>query len=205
MVVSTMPSNNSPFFGVPQPVVDLAGSLVDFVERAIGFRPDFSSETLSLVDHYAAEARSVVKNRPEVLDLTAQALGAYFGEVARRHLGAFWVVPGSNLNDWTLCGESAYVSINPIGVGYDALLGSTEHSGPSSHLKLSGEDRAEVIRRLDQLPTVSEGEFFTLCTRLEVLEIVMDSIRAQANLRGYSEVTYSAEDYTTNLRPLENL
>ncbi len=200
-----MISQSSPFFGVPQPIVDLAGNLVDFVERSVGIRPDFSMDTLSIVDHYAVLAREETKNRAELTDLTAQALGAYFGEVARRNLGAFWVVPGPNFHDWSLCGETAYVSINPIGVGYDALLGSTEHSGPASPLKLASEDRQEVQRRLENLPPVGESDFFTLCTRLEVLEIAMDSIRGQAQSRGYDEVTYSQEDYGAGLRPLQDL
>jgi len=200
-----MNSSNSPFLGVPQPIIDLSGSLVDFVERAIGIRPDFSMETLSLVDHYAIQARPEVKNRPEVMDLTAQALGAYFGEVVRRNLGAFWIVPGPNFHDWRLCGETAYVSINPIGAGYDALLGTVEHGGPASTVKLAAEDRAELSRRLESLPEVSDTEFFSLCTRLEVLEIAMDCIRGQASRRGYEEMMYSADDYGSGLRPLQDL
>ena len=200
-----MISKSSPFFGVPEPIVDLSGSPVDFVERSVGIRPDFSMETLSIVDHYAAEARAEAKKRPELVDLTAQALGAYFGEVARRSLGAFWLVPGPNFHDWSLCGETAYVSINPIGVGYDALMGSTDHGGPSSRLRLAGEDRPDVLRRLENLPEVSETEYFTLCTRLEVLEIAMDCIRGLQSSRGYEEITYSAEDYGTGLRPLQDL
>ncbi len=200
-----MISDNSPFFGVPQPIVDLSGSLVDFVERTVKIRPDFTMETLSIVDHYAIEARKEVKNRPELTDLTAQALGAYFGEVARRNLGGFWILPSANFHDWILCGDTAYVSINPIGVGYDALFGSTEHSGPASALKVSTEDRTEVNRRLEQLPPVADDEFYSLCTRLEVLEIVMDCVRGQQSSRGYDEVTYTEEDYGAGLRPLRDL
>jgi hypothetical protein len=200
-----MISESSRFLGVPQPIVDLACNLVDFVERSVGIRPDFSMDTLSIVDHYATIARAEVEKRPELADLTAQALGAYFGEVARRNLGAFWIVPGPNFNDWSLCGETAYVSINPIGVGYDALFDSNTHGGPTSPLKVSAEDRVEVARRLDQLPPVRDSEFFTLCTRLEVLEIAMDCIRGQSDSRGYTEVTYSAEDYGSGLRPLSDV
>jgi hypothetical protein len=190
-----MVSPQSPFFNVPQNIIDLSGSLVDFVERAVGIRPDFSMETLSIVDHYAVQARGEVAGRPEVLDLTAQALGAYFGEVVRRNLGAFWVLPSPNYHDWALCGETAYISINPIGAGYDALLGSTDHKGPSSQLKLAGQDRDLLVSRLENLPALGQDEYFTLCTRLEVLEIAMDCIRGQASARGYEEITYSAEDY----------
>lgn len=198
-------SPESPFFNVPQPIIDLANSLVDFVERALGIRPDFSMETLSIVDHYAVQARGEVLHRPEVLDLTAQALGAYFGEVVRRNLGAFWLIPSPNFHDWSLCGTTAFISINPIGVGYDALLGSNDHNGPSSQLKLSGQDRALLQDRLGNLPEVGQDEYHSLCTRLEVLEIAMDCIRGQATARGYDEVTYSAEDYGGGPMRLEDL
>lgn len=190
-----MPPPESPFFGVPDPIVDLCTGLVDFVERAVGIRPDYAMDTLSLVDHYALDARKEVARRPELVDLTAQGLGAYFGEVARRNLGAFWKVPGPNFHDWQICGETAYVALNPIGVGYDALFGSTEHGGPSSQLKLAPEDEDAVKQRLDALPPVRPEEFSTLCTRLEALEIVMDCVRGEAGRRGYDEVTYGPADY----------
>lgn len=185
----------SPFSGVPTPIVELCNGLVDFVERAVGIRPDYAMDTLSIVDHYAVQARSEVSQRPELVDLTAQGLGAYFGEVARRNLGAFWKVPSPNFHDWQICGETAYVAINPIGVGYDALFGSTEHSGPSSQLKLAPEDQEPVKQRLDALPPVRPEEYATLCTRLETLEIVMDCVRGEAGRRGYEDVTYSPHDY----------
>lgn len=197
-----MTSENSPFFGVPLPVAELASNLVDFVERSLGIRPDFSPDTLSIVDHYAVQARDEVRSRPEISDLTAQALGAYFGEVLRRSEGGFYLVPSPNFHDWSLCGENAFVSLNPIGVGYDALMGSQDHSGPSSQLKLAAEDRESVASRLAALPEVGEGEYYSLCTRLEVMQIVMAHVRSAAESRGYADMLYTAEDYGADLRPL---
>ncbi len=197
-----MTSQESPFFGVPQQIVDLASSLTDFVEKAVGIRPDFSPDTLSLVDHYAQEARKEVENRPELADLAGQALGAYFGEVVRRSEGAFWHIPSPNFHDWKLNGVSAFVSINPIGVGYDCLFGRTEHHGPASALRLAPEDQKAVQERLDNLPEVPPEEFYTLCTRLEVMQIVMEAVRAEQSRRGYDEMVFSEDDYGAGLRPL---
>jgi hypothetical protein len=197
-----MISSDSPFFGVPSQIADLSGNLVDFVERAVGIRPDFTPETLSLVDHYANETRVALKTRPEVLDLTAQALGAYFGEVLRRSKGAFWQVPTPNFHDWSLCGTGAFIMINPIGVGYDAIAQSTDHKGPSSQLKLAAEDRAHIQARLDSLPEVPDTEFYLLTTRLEALDIVIEGLITAAQARGYEDMNYTAEDYRTDLRPL---
>ncbi len=197
-----MSSPESPFFGVPQQIVELAGSLTDFVENAVGIRPDFSPDTLSIVDHYAAEARKQLESRPELADLTGQALGAYFGEVVRRSEGGFWQIPSPNFHDWKLCGVTAFMTINPIGVGYDALFGGTDHHGPASALKLAPEDREAVEHRLANLPEVPADEYYALCTRLEVVQIVMDAVRGQQSRRGYDEVTFTADDYEGELRPL---
>src|SRR5690606_31070723 len=94
----------------PDEVQELCNGLTDFVQAAISIRPDYTPETLPLVDHYAREVRSSLAERPQLLDLTAQALGAYFGEVVRRHLAAFWFVPSSNRQDWLVCGEAAFVA-----------------------------------------------------------------------------------------------
>ncbi|MCH2110306.1 MAG: hypothetical protein MK135_13360 [Polyangiaceae bacterium] len=199
---STEISPESPFFGVPQPIVELAQSLADFVEKAVGIRPDFDPDTLPLVDHYAREVREQLKERPELLDLAAQALGAYFGEVFRRSANGFWKVPSSNYNDWLICGTHAYVALNPIGVGYDAIVGSQNHHGPSSGLKLAPEDRASLDARLAALPQEKEEDFYSLSTRLEVLQIVHAGVEAEAEKRGYSEQVYDAEDYGDELRTL---
>lgn len=197
-----MTSPESPFFGVPTQIQDLATSLVDFVERTLGIRPDYSPDTLSIVDHYASLAREQLKERPEVSDLTAQGLGAYFGEVVRRSEGALWLLPGANFHDWSLCGTNAFVSINAIGVGYDALFGATDHQGPASQLKVAPEDRDLVHARLERLPAVEESEYFTLCTRLEALQIVLEAVRTASEGRGYSDMSYSADDYGGELLPL---
>lgn len=197
-----MSSPENPFLDVPQQIVDLSSNLVDFVERAVGIRPDFSPETLSIVDHYAKIARAEVEKRPELHDLPGRALGAYFGEVVRRSEGAFWSVTSANFHDWSLCGVSAFVAINPMGVGFDALLGSMNHGGPSSQFKLGPEDREGVSARLAALPEVPEDEYYTLCTRFEVTQIIMEAVRGLASQRGYEDMVYTEADYADGLRPL---
>lgn len=195
---------SGPFEGVPPQIVELCQSLTDFVERAVGIRPDYTPETLPLVDHYVEKAREAILERPEVLDLTAQALGAYFGEVARRSLVGFWRLPSPNFHDWQLCGQSAFVAINPIGIGYDALVSGQTHDGPNSQVKLAPEDVRGVADRLALLPPVSEDEYYTLSMRHEVLEIIYEAVRSHAMQRGYDETFYGADDYSTEMRPLDS-
>lgn len=191
-----------PFDGVPQPIVELCQSLTDFVERAIGLRPDFTPDTLPLVDHYLLSAREATAGRPEVLDLTAQALGAYFGEVVRRRLLGFWRVPSPNFHDWQLCGVASFVAFNPIGIGYEVLTLGTDHAGPSSSVRLAQDDARGVADRLALLPEVSEEEYFSLSARYDMLEIVFDAVRAFAESRGYGETHYGPEDYGGDLAHL---
>jgi hypothetical protein len=190
------------FEGVPAPIVELCQACVEYVKRSVGIELDYEPETLSLVDHYAREVRSTLAGRPEVLPLVGQALGAYFGEVARRALNGFWRLPSPNYHDWQLCGAAAFVAVNPVGVGFDAVVGGEVHEGPRSALRVAPEDRDVVSARLAGLPPVAEDEYFSLCTRLEVLEIVMDALRGEAIRRGYDEVEYGPEDYDAELRPL---
>lgn len=190
------------FEGVPEPVVELALGCVQYVQRSLQFELDFEPETLPLVDHYVRQVRTELARRPELLGLIAPAVGAYFGEVVRRHLRGFWRVPSSNVHDWQVCGKAAFLAINPIGVGYDALAGSEEHDGPRSMLRLAPEDRDRVRERFDALPPVEEDEFYALTTRLEALEIAMEAVRSELIRRGYDEVEFDEEDYSSDLRPL---
>jgi len=188
-----------PWANVPAQVVELCHSLTDFVQASVGIRPDYTPETLPLVDHYVSEVRANLVARPELLDLSAQAVGAYFGEVVRRHLVGFWHVPTPNHHDWLLCGESAYFAFNPIGVGYETVTGRAESEGPSATIKLSSEDRESVHAKLSGLPPVPEAEYYTLSARLEVLETVVDVVLGLAQERGYGETTYDLRDYLVNV------
>lgn len=188
-----------PWANVPAPVAELCQSLSDFVEASLGIRPDYTPETLPLVDHYLGEVRQNLGARPELLDLAAQGAGAYFGEVVRRHFVGFWHIPSPNHHDWLLCGESAYFAINPIGVGYETVTGRPDHEGPSAAIKLSSEDREAVQAKLESLPPVAESEYYSLSARLEVLETVVDVVLALAESRGYGETTYDARDYLVNV------
>jgi hypothetical protein len=179
----------------PESIATLAASCIDYVRHAVGVEPDLSPETLPIVDHYVAEARASIAERVEILPLLARTVGAYFGEVVRRRIPAFWMQDGPEDDDWALCGSSVFLSLKPIGVAWDALCQSGDHVGPASELRCRNEDRDAVHARLASLPPVPPDEYYLLSTRLEVLEIAAEEIRARQLARGGEADAYDEQDY----------
>jgi hypothetical protein len=178
----------------PPQILDLASACLEYVDRALGFTLDFSSDTLGVVDHYATTVRANLATNPSLGPLIGPAVGAYFGEVVRVRFHGFWRVP-PNQHDWAVCLRTVFLNINPIGVGYDALYGSTDHDGPRSALRVAPEDREFLDRRLETLPPVPEDQYHLLTTRFEVLEVAAESLRAKMEEEGYGGTEYTEEDY----------
>jgi hypothetical protein len=179
----------------PQPVLDLASACLEYVDHALGFTLDFSPDTLGAVDHYTTGVRASLAQNPALGALIAPAVGAYFGEVVRVHFDAFWRVPTPNPHDWSVCMKLVYLALNPIGVGFDAVYGGTDHDGPRSPLRVAPEDSEFLDRRLATVPAVPEEQYHLLTTRFEVLEIAVEALRAKMEEEGYGGTEYTAEDY----------
>lgn len=186
----------------PEPIDELVRACLQYVQRSLGTALDFTPETLPLLDHYLSEVREELSAKPELAQLTAHAAGAYFGEVLRRQMQGFWRMPSASLHDFQICSSVAFVSINPFGVAYDALHASTEHDGPRSNLRLAPEDHGYISARLATVPEVPEEQFYLLTTRIEVIEITVEALRARLEEEGYSEIEYTPEDYEAELRYL---
>jgi hypothetical protein len=179
----------------PDPIAELAENCRQYVLHATGIELDYTAEMLTVVDHYMTLARANVRERPELLTLVTRAVGAYFGETVRRRLASFWRLPTGDDHDWRLCARDVYLSLNPIGVAYDALAGSDQHEGPSSQLEVSREERELLARRLEQLPPVPDDEYYLLCTRLEVIEAAVMALRLEMQREGLADVQFDEADY----------
>ena len=179
----------------PPPVLDLAGACLEYVNHALEFGLDFSPDTLSAVDHYTTGVRASLAQNPALGPLIAPAVGAYFGEVVRVYFDGFWRVPTPNQHDWSVCLKLVFLAINPVGVGYDAIYGGTEHDGPRSALRVAPEDREFLDRRLATVPPVPEEQYHLLTTRFEVLEIAVEALRARMEEEGYGGTEFTEEDY----------
>jgi hypothetical protein len=185
----------------PAPILDLAGACLEYVNHALGFDLDFSPDTLGAVDHYTTGVRASLAQNPALGALIAPAVGAYFGEVVRVHFDAFWRIPTSNQHDWSVCWKLAFLAINPIGVGYDAIYGGPDHDGPRSALRVGPEDREFLDRRLATVPPVPEEQYHLLTTRFEVLEIAAEALRAKMEEEGYGGTEYTEDDYGLDYGP----
>jgi hypothetical protein len=190
----------------PDRVRELAEGCVRFVERTLGVRLDYEAETLSLLDHYVEEGRKSALSRPEAAILLAQTAGAYFGEVVRRRYPSWWRTEGDDPTYWRIELEPVYLSFSPVQLIADAVLRPEEGAGPggalsadesaSERLELAEEDREAVADRLVELPAVSEQEFYAPSTRLEVIDIAVDAIRAHRMAeREEADSVFRPEDY----------
>lgn len=182
----------------PDHVHDLAEGCVRFVERALGITLDYTPETLPLVDHWLRGEETRAKE--EVLELAAPAAGAYFGEVIRRALGdARWHAPSDDPAHWRLEYEHVFLSFNPIGVAIEAALG--EHvEGWSTHFQMQPADRKTIEEGLERTGAdVREEDFFRLAIRYEVVEQIVETLRALALARQEVDRYYGSELYAASV------
>lgn len=186
------------------------------VERSIGVKLDYQPETLPILDHYIGEARAEAKSKPEIFSILVQTAGAYLGEVIRRRHASWWRLEGSDPSDWQLELEDVYLAVSPVRLIIDALLrgapgvlsddeqtrdeqdvtGGDLEAADISALELEEEDHASVSARLAELPPVPVEEFYAPSTRVEVIDIAVEAIRARRMAEGEEiERKLRPEDY----------
>src|SRR6187549_1650704 len=105
----------------PPSIIDLVAGCRLAVKQVVGVDLDFTQETLPLLDHYADSAKAT---REEVAQLIAPMVGAYFGEVLRRTLGAArWELgEGGDPSELRLQFEDVFLELNPAGIALEALV-----------------------------------------------------------------------------------
>ncbi|MFT3766748.1 MAG: hypothetical protein QM820_14720 [Minicystis sp.] len=178
----------------PDRVRDLADGCVRFVERALGVKLDYEPETLPVLDHWVAAARAEASSKPETAAVVAHAAGAYFGEVVRRRYPSWWRAEGDDPGAFRIELEPVYLSFSPVQLVVDALFHEEENES-LEQLEIEDADREAVGARLAELPPVSEEEFFSLATRLEVIDIAVDAIRARRLGEGEGDAVLGPDDY----------
>lgn len=177
----------------PVRVAELCAACIRFVAQKYKVSLDGTPETLSLLDQYIRDARDAVRERPETLELVAPAVGAYLGEVMRQMFRAEWWVEG-NYDGWRLYFTNVYLAFNPIGMAREAITMADEE-GYGAHLALDPGESDAVQARLAAMPDVEEDEYYLPTTRLDVVQAVVETLRARAEDAGTGDVTFTKADY----------
>jgi hypothetical protein len=179
---------------------------VRFVQARYGVALDFQPHTLALVDHWVYDARTQLGARPEAADsyvaaaafgptadLVQTSAGAYLGEVIRRSFRGAWKAAGE-FELWRLCLSEVYCAFNPIGMVREALY--LEPSvGWHSHFELDPGEQEFVEQRFLALPQVAADEYYAPSTRFDVVELLVEALRASMQARGLADVRFSPADY----------
>jgi hypothetical protein len=186
----------------PDEINELAEACRQYVGSAFGVELDYRAETLSLLDHYLLQARPTVADRPELRELIGRTAGAYFGEVVRRTFPSFWKIPSADAHGWRICMSDVFLAFNPVAVAWDALLGTTEHEGPSALLETDPTERETLANRFAQMPDVPDDEFWLVSTRLEVVEVAIETLRLEMERSGTEKVTFDEYDYEDEIKPI---
>ncbi|MGA2447204.1 MAG: DUF6278 family protein [Polyangiaceae bacterium] len=177
----------------PANIAELAEGCVRFVTARFGVALDYTSDTLSLLDQWVRDARRDPQAKPEATRIVEAAGGAYLGEVMRRSFGGHWRAIGAE-SGWLLLLSNAFCSFNPIAMVREAIaLAPAE--GWHAHMDLDPSDRDAVEARLAALPEVDDDEYYAPSTRFDVVEMVVDTLRAMQRSRGHGDVRFEAEDY----------
>jgi hypothetical protein len=155
----------------PGAVHDLAERTVEFVRRAIGIALDYTPETLPVLDHYL---QGVPDDNVETVALVAATAGAYFGEVARRVLGGEWSATEGPPTEWELV-VAGSLRLAPGAFAREAIL--TEDTGEAVYDVPDG-DREAVEDALEAKGPVAEDEYYSLCGRLETMQLIADVLAA---------------------------
>ncbi len=178
----------------PEAVAELVAACVRFAGSKYGVALDFSPESLAIVDQYVRDSRGDVTVQAEnALPLVAGAVGAYLGEVVRRHFGGYWFAEGE-WEGWRLMLSRAYLAFNPVGMALEALT-VADVEGWGTHLVLDPGEAEAVAARLAVLPQVDEEEYFAPSTRFEVVELAFEAIRRKMHDAHTSDVVFTPEDY----------
>ncbi len=178
----------------PAEVLELAEACVEYVERELKIRLDYTPETLPLLDHWLTQRRGQLGTaKDEVVALAAGPAGAYLGEVARRILPLRWFAPTGEYRRFRLELRDVFLSMNPIGAAVEVLL-QQDAEGWGAALRLLPQDEPRAHAVLENIGEIEEDEYYTLSSRLETMELIADSI-VRAHAADTTQRTYDASDY----------
>lgn len=218
-VPSSSATSRSEPRAVPPTVHALCAGLGEQIQRALGVSLDKSVTSLAYVDHYLSLARE--EDRPEILTLIASQAGAYFGEVIREHMGAFWLGDGQDPRRLRLFLTPQWCYLAPVDLSFEAIISdSLESDDPrhppgdvidsAFHLQTrpphdaapsAKSDEQFVQDRLEQSPPLPAQEYHSLTGRFETLGLILELLAAKRIADGHAPKELNLHDYLHSLDP----
>ncbi len=158
----------------PPRVREYADEVVAYVQRALGVKLEFDSNTLPVLDHYL---RSVPTDQPAALKLVVLTAAAYFGEVVRELLGGRWEL-GSSEPEWRMFLPTG-LNFSPAGF-VAAAIAQADLEDFDSEINAPGRMLPHVQEALSRMGELTVEEYYSLCGRLDTLEHLHEVLVAVA-------------------------
>jgi hypothetical protein len=158
----------------PPRVREYADEVVAYVQRALGVKLEYDSDTLPLLDHYL---RTVPSDQPAALKLVVLTSAAYFGEVVRRLLGGRWEL-GATEPEWRLVLPTG-LNFSPAGF-VAAAIAQADLEDFDSEINAPGRMLPHVQQALARMSELTVEEYYSLCGRLDTLEHLHEVLVAVA-------------------------
>ena len=149
----------------PELISDLSEGCIKAVEKSLSLQLDRTQDTLPILDHYLRGAKT---DNPDVLRLTAQMAGAYFGELAATLGPATWKLPDGPDEVPELHFGSIELVIHPVELALEAVLEEAVDGGP--HILIPSAYASAVESSIEHMGPVDPDDFYRLTMRLEVIE-----------------------------------
>jgi hypothetical protein len=172
---------------VPPRVGEYADQAVAYVERALGIKLEFDSDTLPVLDHYlntafadrldGGEDGKRAQIASPALELVLATAGAYFGEVIRRLLGGRWELADKEA-DWRVVLPTG-LNFSPIGF-VAAAIAQADLEDFDSEIAAPPRMMPYVQQALARMGEVTVEEYYSLCGRLDTLEHIHEVLVAVA-------------------------
>jgi hypothetical protein len=159
---------------VPLRVREYADQAVAYVQRALGIKLEYDSDTLPVLDHYL---RTVPDDQPAALQLVIATSAAYFGEVVRLQLGGRWEL-GTREAEWRVVLPTG-IHFSPAGF-VAAAIARADLDDLDSEIAAPPRMLPYVQEALARMGEVSVDDYYSLCGRLDTLEHVHEVLVAVA-------------------------
>ena len=162
----------------PPRVHEYAEQVVTYVQRALGVKLEYDSDTLPILDHYLRTVEETAATaQPATLQLVIVTAGAYFGEVVRRRLGGRWEL-GTEDIAWRMVLPTG-LNFAPAGFAA-AAIAQADLDDVDSELDAPPRMKPHVQQALARMGEVSVDDYYSLCGRLDTLEHIHEVLVAVA-------------------------